>query len=155
MARNKITAVKVKVKNGVATAKMVFSHPMMTYNQAEQKTGNREDANFITHITGKVGDETVLDISTSQFFSKNPIFKFQFKCDSFDIGEKLTGRELDRLDNLSKADREKELEKRKKGDKLTIYAWDRAWDIENKDKKTKGKPPYVKSVELASRKKKR
>ena len=79
MSSNKITAIKVKIKNGVATTKMAFSHPMMTYNQAKTKTGNSDDANFITHITGSVGSETVLGISTSQFFSKNPIFKFQFQ----------------------------------------------------------------------------
>lgn len=133
MARNKITAVKIKVKNDVATAKMVFSHPMMTYNQAESKTGNRDDANFITHITGKVGAETVLDVSTSQFFSKNPIFKFQFKCDSFKIGRKLTGRELDNGVTRKESD---------KGDLLTITAMDRKGNT------------YVKEVELAARKKK-
>jgi len=89
MARNKITAVKIKIKNDIATAKMAFSHPMMTYNQAKTKTGNRDDANFITHITGKIGKETVLDISTSQFFSKNPILKFQFKSNSFKVGKKI------------------------------------------------------------------
>jgi sulfur-oxidizing protein SoxZ len=131
---NKITAIKVKIKNGVATAKMVFSHPMTTYNQAKIKTGNRDDANFITHITGKVGDETVLDVSTSQFFSKNPIFKFHFKCDTFKIGRKLSGRELD--SGVKRDDSEK-------GDLLTITATDR-----------KGKT-YTKSVELAARKKKK
>jgi sulfur-oxidizing protein SoxZ len=131
---NKITAVKVKIKKGVATTKMVFSHPMMTYNQAKAKTGNSDDANFITHITGKVGTETVLDISTSQFFSKNPIFKFQFKCDSFNVGRKLSGRELD--NGVTRKASEK-------GDLLTITAIDR-----------KGKT-YEKSVELASRKKKK
>lgn len=130
---NKISAIKVKIKNGVATAKMVFSHPMMTYNQAKTKTGNADDANFITHITGKVGDETVLDISTSQFFSKNPIFKFQFKADTFKIGKKLSARELD--NGIKRAETEK-------GDLLTITATDR-----------KGKT-YTKSVELAARKKK-
>jgi len=131
---NKITAIKVKIKDGVATAKMVFSHPMMTYNQAKSKTGNKDDANFITHITGKVGNETVLDISTSQFFSKNPIFKFHFKCDTFKIGRKLTGRELD---NGAKR---KETEK---GDFLTIISKDRKGNT------------YTKSVELASRKNKK
>ncbi len=116
MARNKISAVKIKIKDGVATAKMAFSHPMLTYSQAKAKTGNREDANFITHITGKVGEEVVLDISTSQFFSKNPIFKFQFKCDSFKIGKKLSGRELD--NGVERKDDEK-------GDLLTIVATDR------------------------------
>ena len=131
---NKITAVKVKIKKGVATAKMMFSHPMMTYNQAKAKTGNRNDANFITHITANVGDEIVLDISTSQFFSKNPLFKFQFKCDTFKVGRKLSGRELD--NGVTRKASEK-------GDLLTITARDR-----------KGKT-YKKSVELAARKKKR
>jgi len=134
MGRSKITAVKVKIKNGVATAKMAFSHPMMTYNQAKTKTGNRNDANFITHITGKVNDEIVLDVSTSQFFSKNPIFKFHFKCDSFKVGKKLSGRELDNGVTRTKAD---------KGDLLTITAIDRKGNT------------YKKSVELASRKKKK
>lgn len=131
---NKITAIKVKIKNGVATTKMVFSHPMTTYNQAETKTGNKDDANFITHISGKVGEETVLDISTSQFFSKNPIFKFHFKCDTFKVGRKLTGRELD---NGVKRDATE------KGDLLTITATDRKGGT------------YTKSVELAARKKKK
>jgi len=131
MARNKITAVKIKIKDGVATAKMAFSHPMMTYNQAKAKTGNVDDANFITHITGKVGEETVLDISTSQFFSKNPIFKFQFKCDSFKIGRKLTGRELD--NGVKRKDTEY-------GDSLKIIAMDRKGET------------YEKEVELTARK---
>lgn len=134
MAKNKITAIKVKIKKSVATAKMVFSHPMTTYNQAKSKTGNSDDANFITHITGKVGKETVLDISSSQFFSKNPIFKFKFKCDTFNIGKKLSGRDLDK-GITRKASEE--------GDILTITAMDRKGNT------------YEKSVELASRKKKR
>ncbi|MEA1892826.1 MAG: thiosulfate oxidation carrier complex protein SoxZ [Campylobacterota bacterium] len=131
MAKSKITAIKVKIKNGVATAKMVFSHPMMTYNQAKTKTGNSDDANFITHITGKVGEEVVLDVSTSQFFSKNPIFKFQFKCDSFKIGKKLMGRDID--NGVVRKDSEK-------GDLLTITATDRKGNT------------YTKSAELTSRK---
>lgn len=134
MARNKITAIKVKIKDGVAIAKMAFSHPILTYNQAKSKTGNKDDANFITRITGKVGDEKVLDMSTSQFFSKNPIFKFQFKCDTFKIGRKLSGRELD-----NGAVREES----EKGDLLTIVAMDRKGNT------------YKKEVELAARKKKR
>jgi len=134
MSRSKIAAVKVKIKNGVAIAKMAFSHPMMTYNQAKSKTGNRDDANFITHITGMVGTETVLDISTSQFFSKNPIFKFKFKCDSFKVGRKLSGRELD--NGATRKDSEK-------GDLLMITAVDKKGNT------------YKKSVELASRKRKK
>ncbi len=129
---NKISAIKVKIKNGVATVRMAISHPMLTYAQAEAKTGSREDSNFITHITGKVGDETVLDVSTSQFLSKNPIFLFLFKCDTFKIGRKLSGRELD---NGAKR-KDSEI-----GDFLTIIATDRKGNT------------YKKSVELASRKK--
>lgn len=127
---NKISAIKLKIKDGVATAKMAISHPMTTYAQAESKTGNRDDANFITHITGKVGEEVVLDISTSQFFSKNPIFMFQFKCDSFRIGRKLSGRELD--NGVERKESEV-------GDLLTVIATDRKGNV------------YEKSEELASR----
>lgn len=151
MAANKITAIKVKIKNGVATAKVVFSHPMTTYNQAKAKTGNSDDANFITHITGTVGKETVIDISTSQFFSKNPIFKFDFKCDTFKIGTELSAREMDGIeeDLMKKLGRQpKYLEMKEaidsmypnKGDFLTITATDR-----------KGHT-YTESVELTSSK---
>jgi sulfur-oxidizing protein SoxZ len=71
--------VKAKLKNGVVNVKAMAKHPMMTYNMAEKKTGDRENANFITHISATVNGETVLDMSTSQFLSKNPIFKFAFK----------------------------------------------------------------------------
>jgi len=73
--------VKAKLKNGVISVKAMAKHEMSTYNQAEKKTGDRENANFITHITAtlKSSGETVLDMSTSQFLSKNPIFKFKFK----------------------------------------------------------------------------
>ena len=128
---NKISAIKVKIKDGVATARMAFSHPITTYNQAKAKTGNRDDANFITHITGKVGDEVVLDVSTSQFLSKNPIFLFLFKSDSFKIGKKLSGRELD---NGAKR------EESQIGDFLRVIATDRKGNT------------YKKSVELTSRK---
>jgi sulfur-oxidizing protein SoxZ len=130
---NKITAIKVKIKRGVATVKMAFSHPMTTYNQAKAKTGNPDDANFITHITGKVGNETVFDISTSQFFSRNPIFKSEFKADTFKIGRKLSGREIDNGVKRTEAD---------KGDTLTVTATDRKGNT------------LTKSVELAARKRK-
>jgi sulfur-oxidizing protein SoxZ len=73
--------VKAKLKNGVVKVKAMAKHEMSTYNQAEKKTGNKDDANFITHISAtlKSTGETIFDMSTSQFLSKNPIFKFQFK----------------------------------------------------------------------------
>ena len=73
--------VKAKVKNGVVSVKAMAKHAMMTYNQAKRKTGNKDDANFITRITAtlKSSGDTVFDVSTSQFLSKNPILKFKFK----------------------------------------------------------------------------
>ena len=93
--------VKAKLKNGVVKVKAMAKHEMSTYNMMEKKTGNREDANFITHITGTVNGETVIDISTSQFLSKNPIFKFQFKGD-FKKGDKLLMSWVDRKGKTGK-----------------------------------------------------
>jgi len=81
--------VKAKLKNGVVKVKAMAKHNMTTYNQAEKKTGNKDDANFIEHITATCNGEVVFDMSTSQFLSKNPIFKFQFKGDNFKKGDKV------------------------------------------------------------------
>jgi len=43
--------VKAKLKNGVVSCKAMIKHAMMTYNMAEKKTGSRDNANFITHVT--------------------------------------------------------------------------------------------------------
>ncbi len=87
--------VKAKLKNGVVNVKAMAKHAMMTYNMAEKKTGSRDNANFITHISASVNGKTVLDMSTSQFLSKNPIFKFQFKGDEFKKGDKLEMKWVD------------------------------------------------------------
>jgi sulfur-oxidizing protein SoxZ len=87
--KEKSMKVKAKLKNGVVKVKLMAKHGMVTYNQAEKRSGNRDDANFITHLSGTVNGETVIDISTSQFLSKNPIFKFEFKGDTFKKGDKL------------------------------------------------------------------
>ena len=71
--------IKAKLKNGVVEVKAMAKHEMMTYDVAEKKTGDRNNANYITHVSGTVNGETVLDMTTSQFLSKNPIFKFGFK----------------------------------------------------------------------------
>ncbi len=81
--------VKAKLKKGIVKVKAMAKHDMITYNQAEKKTGDKNNANFITHITATCNGETVLDMSTSQFLSKNPIIKFQFKGESFKKGDKL------------------------------------------------------------------
>ena len=68
--------IKAKLKGDVIGVKAMAKHNMLTYDQAKKKG---VDANFITHITAKVGDKVVYDVSTSQFWSKNPQFKFKFK----------------------------------------------------------------------------
>ncbi len=68
--------IKAKLKGDVVGVKAMAKHDMLTYDQAKKKG---VDANFITHITAKVGDKVVYDVSTSQFWSKNPQFKFKFK----------------------------------------------------------------------------
>ena len=68
--------IKAKEKNGVIGVKVMAKHEMLTYDQAKKKG---KEANFITHITAKVGDKVVYDVSTSQFWSKNPQWKFKFK----------------------------------------------------------------------------
>ncbi len=91
--------VKAKLKNGVVKVKMMAKHAMTTYNQAEKKTGDRENANFITHLSGTVKDKVVIDISTSQFLSKNPIFQFKFKGDEFKSGDEFSMTWVDRKGN--------------------------------------------------------
>jgi len=68
--------IKAKLKGDVVGAKVLAKHDMLTYDQAKAKG---VEANFITHISAKVGDKIVYDVSTSQFWSKNPQFKFKFK----------------------------------------------------------------------------
>ncbi len=70
--------VKAKLKNGVVSVKCMAKHAMTTYDIAQKQTGNRDDANFITHISASVNGETVWEASTSQFLAKNPIFKYKF-----------------------------------------------------------------------------
>ena len=74
MAKN--MKIKAKLKGDIVSAKVLAAHDMLTYDQAKAKG---VEANFITHITAKVGDRIVYDVSTSQFWSKNPQFKFKFK----------------------------------------------------------------------------
>ncbi len=68
--------VKAKEKDGIVKVKMLFKHDMLTYNQAKKKG---KEANFITHVTAKANGKVVFDLSSSQFFSKNPLIKFKFK----------------------------------------------------------------------------
>jgi sulfur-oxidizing protein SoxZ len=81
--------IKAKLKKGVVSVKAMAKHEMWTYDIAEKKTGSRDNANFITHMSATVNGKTVFDASTSQFLSKNPIFKFKFKAADFKKGDKI------------------------------------------------------------------
>jgi sulfur-oxidizing protein SoxZ len=76
--------IKAREKGGIVNAKVAITHDMLTYAQAKKKG---RQTHFITHIHAKVGNRIVYDASTSQFLSKNPLLKFQFKGKK---GEKLT-----------------------------------------------------------------
>jgi len=78
--------IKAKIKGDVVKAKVGISHNMLTYDQAKKKG---KEANFIAHITATVGDKVVYDASTSQFLSKNPLIKFEFKSDGIKKGDML------------------------------------------------------------------
>lgn len=79
--------IKAKLKGDIVNVKVLAKHDMMTYDMAEKKTGSRDNANFITHISATLNGKSVLDMSTSQFLSKNPIIKYKFKGGA--KGEKL------------------------------------------------------------------
>ena len=89
--------IKAKLKGDVCEVKVQIQHDMMTYDQAEKKTGNREDANFVTYVTANVGGKVVFEMSSSQFLSKNPIIKFTFK--GAKSGDELSMTWIDRKGN--------------------------------------------------------
>lgn len=89
--------IKAKLKGDVCEVKMQIPHDMMTYDQAEKKTGNRDDANFVTYVTGNVNGKVVFEMSSSQFLSKNPIIKYTFK--GAKSGDELSMTWIDRKGN--------------------------------------------------------
>ncbi|MGK0256395.1 MAG: sulfur-oxidizing protein SoxZ [Arcobacteraceae bacterium] len=74
MAQN--SRMKAKEKKGITTAKVMAKHAMLSYAEAKTK---KVEANFITSMIAKVGNEIVYEVSTTQFLSKNPFVQFEFK----------------------------------------------------------------------------
>jgi len=89
--------IKAKVKGDIIKVKALAKHSMTTYDQAKRKTGDSNDANFITHMSASVNGTLVYEVSTSQFLSKNPIFKFKFRGAS--KGDVLSMTWIDRKGN--------------------------------------------------------
>lgn len=81
MARSR-TRIKAKLKREIVTVKAMARHEMLSYQEA-QNAG--KEVNFITHLVAKANGKTVYEVSTSQFLSKNPYIKFQFKADAYDV----------------------------------------------------------------------
>jgi sulfur-oxidizing protein SoxZ len=81
--------IKAKEKKGIVTVKCMAKHAMLSYDQAAKKG---KKANFITHMTGTVNGETVFEMSSSQFLSKDPFMKFAFKGTK---GDKLVMKAVD------------------------------------------------------------
>ena len=78
--------IKAKVKGDTLKCKIQAKHIMLPYDAAKKKG---VDANFMTHIIAKVGDRIIYEASTSQFLSKDPIFKFEAKSEGLKAGDKL------------------------------------------------------------------
>lgn len=78
--------IRASERGGEVKAKFMIKHDMLTYDQAKAKG---KEPNFITHITAKAGGKVVLDMSTSQFLSKNPLIKFSFSAEGLKKGDKL------------------------------------------------------------------
>ena len=68
--------IKAKNKGDKTEVKVMMKHPMLSYNEAKKKG---KEANFIVYVTAKHKGDTVYEVSTSQFLSKNPYMKFYFK----------------------------------------------------------------------------
>ncbi len=77
--------IKSKQKGEMLNVKCLVSHPMITEYVAKKRGVN---VSYIEHMTFKVGDRVVYDMSSSPHLSKNPIVKFKARNNTTD--EKLT-----------------------------------------------------------------
>lgn len=77
----KKTRIKAKAKKGIVTVKAMANHEMLSYQEAQKA---KKEVNFITSIIATVNGQTVYEVSTSQFLSKNPYVKFKFKGEKGD-----------------------------------------------------------------------
>lgn len=69
--------VKSNIKKGVATIKLLVSHPMET-GFRKNKKGKLIPAHFIQELTCTHSGNTVLDAQLNGTISTNPYFKFKF-----------------------------------------------------------------------------
>lgn len=67
--------IKAKLKKDEVEVKVLAKHDMLSNQEAKRA---KKEANWITYVVAKVNDKIVYEVSTSQFLSKNPYFKFTF-----------------------------------------------------------------------------
>ena len=77
--------IKAKLKGDVLKCTLQVTHEMTTAVAAKESG----TANYITHMVAKVGDRTVMEVSTSEFVSKDPTLKFQTKANGIKAGDKI------------------------------------------------------------------
>jgi sulfur-oxidizing protein SoxZ len=85
MAKLGRARIKAKAKKGLVSVKMMAKHPMLSYQEAKRA---KKKADFITNVTAAVDGTNVYEVSTSQFLSKNPYFKYSFNDKNYK-GKKL------------------------------------------------------------------
>ena len=78
--------IKAKLKGDVLKCTVQAKHEMTTAIAAKEKG---VEANYITHMVAKIGDRVVMEISTSEFVSKDPTLKFKVKANGIKSGDKI------------------------------------------------------------------
>jgi len=76
---------KAKQKEEILRVKCLVAHPMITEYVAEKRGLH---VSYVKHMTFRVGNKIVFDMSNSPYLSKNPIVKFKARNNNTD--EKLT-----------------------------------------------------------------
>jgi len=68
--------IKAKLKNNKVTVKILAKSPMIGKEEAANK--NNAKVEFITHMSAKVNEKVIWEVSTGPFLSKNPYIQFVF-----------------------------------------------------------------------------
>jgi len=90
---------KAKMKENIVYVKCNIHHEMLSFSMAKKRTGDQENANFITQCTASVNGKVVFQANMSQYLSINPTIKYQFRSDMFKKGDILSMTWIDRKGN--------------------------------------------------------
>ena len=83
--KEKIMRIKVKLKDDIATVKLLIKHPMES-GRRKDELGNLIDANYVTQITGHVAGVQVFEVNTGISVAKKNI---PTRCGSDGAAKKL------------------------------------------------------------------